>query len=131
LPKREETTNYHQQRNDIIPMFIKLLLNRTPVKRTCEILQIGSETYYNKLEWIYCRCLEFMERHEEKTFKSKTFDTVWLNTDKMIYHLNNIRKKGQSSGRFEDIEKRHVPTLIIVTSDVFSRYVFRSDVAYD
>jgi transposase-like protein len=131
LPMREETTNYYQQRNDIIPMFIKLLLNRTPVKRTCEILQIGSETYYNKLEWMYRRCLEFMERHEEKTFKSKTFDTVWLNTDKMIYHLNNVRKKGQSSGRFEDFEKRHVPTHIIVTSDVFSRYVFRSDVAYD
>ena len=66
LPTRESSTNYHQQRNDILPLFFKLLIRKVPVKRTCEILEINPTTYYGKLEWVYKRCLEFLERHEDK-----------------------------------------------------------------
>ncbi|WP_346886143.1 hypothetical protein [Clostridium sp. UBA4395] len=45
---------------------MKLILSRTPVTRICEILDIGSSTYYNKLAWLYRRCLESLERYEGK-----------------------------------------------------------------
>jgi hypothetical protein len=131
LPNREETFRYHQKRNDILPIFAKQIINRIPVKRTCEILQIGSQTYYQKLEWLYRRCLEFLERHETQAFEKKSFQYMWLNTDKMIYFLNNVRKKGEANGRYNNLEDKHFPTHIVVTSEVFSRNVFRSDVAYD
>ncbi|MFC0213802.1 insertion element protein [Paenibacillus chartarius] len=131
LPSQRESFGYHQKRNDVLLSLALCLLNRTPVKRTCEILQIGSETYYSKLEWLYKRCLEFLERHETKAFAKKKFDVMWLNTDKMIYYLNNVRKRGQGNLRYDDLEDRHFATHIVVTSDVHSRYVFRSDVAYD
>ena len=114
-----------------MPIFAKLLLNRTPVSRTCEILGIGRGTYYDKLEILYGRCLEFTEKHESKPLSEKHFKEMWLNTDKMTYHLNNVRKKGQGGSSYNGIEDPQFPTYVIVTADVISRYVFRCDVAYD
>ena len=131
LPSSKQSTTYHQQRNDILPMFTKLLLNKTPVSRTIDVLEIGVKTYYSKLEWVYRKCLEFLERYEKKPIQNKDFGTVWINSDKMIYYLNNVRKKGMGGSRYDEIENTQFPTHIVVSADVFSRYVLRADVAYD
>lgn len=131
LPTRRESFSYDQNKNDILHSFTLALLNRTPVKRTCEILNISPKTYYHKLEWVYRRCLEFLERYETKSFQAKEFKALWVNTDKLIYNLNNVRRRGQSNGRYNNLEDKQMQTHIVVSSDVHSRYVFRSDVAYD
>jgi hypothetical protein len=131
MPTTKQTVVYHQQRSEIVPNFAKLLLNRTPIKRTCEILNIGSGTYYKKLEQLYLRCLEFLEIHETRPLKEMTFKEMWLNTDKMTYLLNNVRRKGMGGGGYGELEELHFPTNVVITADVLSRYVFRSDVAYD
>jgi len=131
LPNRNNSITYHQQRSDILHLFTKLLLNRTPITRTCEILGIGRGTYYDKLEFVYRRCLEFLERHEIKPLQEKEFKEMWLNTDKMTYFLNNVRKKGMGGSKYDELEESNFPTNVTITADVFSRYVFRSDVAYD
>ncbi|WP_187442722.1 IS1 family transposase [Rossellomorea vietnamensis] len=131
LPKGRQAITYHQQRSDILPLFMKLLLSRAPITRTCEILGIGRGTYYDKLEFLYRRCLEFLERHETKPLQKVTFKEIWVNTDKMTYFLNNVRQKGMGGSRYSDVEDSQFPTNVVVSSDVHSRYVFRSDVAYD
>lgn len=131
LPTKRESTTYHQKRNDILPQFAKLLLSKTPVKRTCEFLGIGSKTYYTKLEWLYRCCLEFLDKYETKGFQSRAFDTMWINTDKMQYYLNNVRKKGKGGKYESNLEDKLLQTHIVISTDVKSRYVFRSDVAYD
>lgn len=131
LPNRKQTFTFNQKRNDILPNFAKCLINRTPVTRTCEILNISPKTYYHKLEWLYRRCLEFLERHETQAFENQQFDSIWLNTDQMIYYLNNVRKKGQSDGRYVNIEDTKYPTYVVISGDINSNYIFRSDVSYD
>lgn len=131
LPEQKECFTYYQKKNDILPLFMKLILSRTPVTRICEILDIGSSTYYNKLEWLYRRCLEFLERYEDKKLKNTHFDTLWLNTDKFTYHLNNVRKKGHGKNSILEKEKPLFPTSIVATTDSRSRYIFRADVAFD
>lgn len=131
MPTTKQSVVYHQQRNEIVRTFAKFLLNRTPVKRTCEILKMANGTYYKKLEWLYRRCLEFLEIHETRPLKKTTFKEIWLNTDKMTYFLNNVRRKGMGGGGYGELEDLHFPTNVVVTADVLSRYVFRSDVAYD
>lgn len=108
----EISTNYHQQRNDVLPLFFNLIIREVPVKRTCEILKMSPTTYYGKLEWIYKRCLEFLERNEEKAFAKARFDRMWLNTDNMVYNLNNIRKRGKGGNDFDDVEDKLYPTHI-------------------
>ncbi|WP_034760996.1 hypothetical protein [Rossellomorea vietnamensis] len=130
LPTTKESTTYHQKRNDILPLFAELITNRTPVNRVIEILDIGAQTYYSKLEWLYRKCLEFQERHEAK-LKEKNFKEVWINTDKMIYYLNNVRKTNAGSKYLLEQEEKQFPTQVVISSDNDSRYVFRADVAYD
>src|SRR5690606_23030279 len=40
-PNKTRNLTYNQKRNEILPMFAKLLINKTPISRTCEILNIG------------------------------------------------------------------------------------------
>jgi len=131
MPNTKQSITYNQRRNDIVPTFAKLLLNKTPVSRTCEILGIGRGTYYQKLEWLYRRCLEFLERYETKPLKQISFEKIWLNTDKMTYLLNNVRRKGMGGKKYNSVEDSQFPTNVVITAEVFSRYVFRSDIAYD
>jgi transposase-like protein len=131
LPNREKKFTYNQKKNDIMPMFAKMLINRLPVSRTCEALNISPKTYYHKLEWLYRRCLEFLERYEQKPLETMEIDSLWLNTDKMIYNLNNVRRKGHGGLRYDNVEDKLMQTQIIVSGDVDTGYIFRSDVAYD
>ncbi len=130
IPDKTRTTSYGQKRNDILPMYAKHLINRVPVSSTCRILGIGRETYYSKLKWLYRCCLEFLETHETKKLPKKSFNRIWLNTDMMMYHLNNVRKKGQPKIR-GTVADRHLQTQVVVTADSLTRYVLRADIAYD
>ena len=131
LPDGRKSITYNQKRSDVLLLLMKLLVSRVPVTRSCEILGIGRGTYYDKLEFLYKRCLEFLERHETKPLQKLQFDEVWLNTDKMTYFLNNVRQKGMGGSQYDDMEESQFPTSVVISSDVLSRYVFRSDVAYD
>ncbi|GMA60319.1 insertion element protein [Alicyclobacillus fastidiosus] len=131
LPKQRESFSYHQKRNDILPRFADLLIARTPVKRICETLKIGSETYYNKLEWLYQKCLEFLERHETKALANHQFDTLWVDTDQLVYYLNYIKRHGQGGRGFREREQQMFETHVLISCDVILRYVFRADLAYD
>ncbi|MBT2724766.1 insertion element protein [Bacillus sp. ISL-46] len=130
LPNKSQSTTYAQKRNDILPSFAEHLINRVPVSSTCKILGIGRSTYYSKLEWLYRCCLEFLETHETKQFAKMTFPRIWLNTDMMMYYLNNVRKKGEPRTK-GTVSEKQLPTQIVVSTDSQSRYVFRADVAYD
>lgn len=131
LPSQDKSFNYHQQRNDILVSFTKDILSRTPVKRICEKLEIGSSTYYNKLEWIYKKCLEFNKRYETDVLRNEQFDELWINTDMMIYNLNNIRMKGKAGKKNIGNKEKKLQTYLVASADLKSGYVFRSDVAYD
>ncbi|MBT2571615.1 insertion element protein [Planococcus sp. ISL-110] len=129
LPTKAETTSYHQKRNDILPVFADMIIQHIPVSSTCKVLKIGRSTYYEKLEWLYRCCLEFLETRE-KAFEKKVFPRIWVNTDMMMYVLNNVRKKGQTK-KFKRGNEKQLPTQVVISSDMRSRYVFRADVAYD
>ena len=130
LPEQQKCFNYHQKRNDILVQFVKDIMSRTPVRRTCEKLSISPSTYYNKLEWIYRKCLEFNERHETNELKNKQFDKIWLNTDMMIYNLNNIKQKGFGRKKGIGIKDKKIPIYVVASADLYYGYVFRADVAY-
>lgn len=131
LPDKIRSTTYHQQRNDVLPTFAMHLINRVPVSRSCAILGIGRGTYYSKLEWLYRCCLEFLEAKETKAFKEKEFPELWIETDKMMYVLNNVRKKGQRNTSKHLVVEKQLPTQVVVSSEHYSRYVFRTDICFD
>ncbi|WP_223639309.1 insertion element protein [Planococcus sp. 4-30] len=106
-----------------------MIIHHIPVTSTCKVLKIGRSTYYEKLEWLYRCCLEFLETRE-KAFEKKVFPRMWINTDMMMYVLNNVRKKGQKI-KFKRGNEKQLPTQVVISTYMNSRYVFRADVAYD
>ena len=131
LPNKTQRTNFNQKRNDILPLFAKLLVNKVPINRTCDVLEIGKGTYYQKLEWLYRCCLEFLETRETKPLAKKEFNEMWLTTDKLQYNLNNVLKKGRGRNSGKEIEDKQLQTSIVATADKNSYYVFRTDLCYD
>lgn len=131
LPSKSQNTTYNQKRNDIVPQFARVLINRVPVASTCKILDIGRKTYYSKLEWLYRCCLEFLETRETKILEKRQFKTIWLNTDMMVYVLNNVRRKGHSKAKSGATDDKQLSTQTVVTADQHTRYVFRADIAFD
>lgn len=84
------------------------------------------------------RCLEFLEKHEARPLSSKTFDKLWINSDIFVYYLNNNRHKLPGNDKtVRDVrpvqkeEFRKMQTRCIVSGDIYSRYIFRADLAYD
>jgi len=132
LPAISGGFNYHQRLDGILIDFAKDIMSHMPVRRTCEKLKIGSNTYYSKLEILYKRCLEFLELHETQAFKKINFDEIMINTDSLQYYLNNIRLKGKGKkpGEEDEMESKLL-TYLIASVDINSGYAFRSDIAYD
>ncbi len=75
--------------------------------------------------------MEFLELRETKALEKKTFDEMWVNTDKMVYILNNVRKKGASNKAKHSSVEKQLPTQVVISSEHHSRYVFRADVCFD
>jgi hypothetical protein len=131
LPEIRESFNYHQKKNIILRSLFEDIVSKTPVRRTCEKNKISPKTYYDKLEWLNRRALEFFEKVEVKRFSEMKFKELWINVDYVNYKLNNIRRKGKG-GKYPEIkDDRMLSTSIFIAADLDSRYVFASDVAYD
>jgi transposase-like protein len=129
LPEKERRTNYAQNKNEVLVRLARSIIGRSPVRRSMKLVGVGAGTYYHKLEWIYRRCLEFLERHERQRIPEIPMSTMWLNTDSLIYHLNPLNRLGTSPEVYQPDSS--LETAIVVSADSRSRYVFRTDVAYD
>lgn len=130
LPERHERFTYHQKRDDTLVQIAKCIIGKVGVRRTCEMVGIGYSTYYKKAEQIYQRSLEFLERHETQKLKKLEFKSIWINTDQLLYYLNNTKNKGFGGVKFDEDDPK-LQTHIIASADVRSWYVFRADVAHD
>lgn len=56
---------------------------------------------------------------------------MWVDTDQLMYFLNNVRNHGRGGVRYEDTDEPTFPTYSVVSAEVTTRYVLRADVAYD
>ncbi|MDD2534109.1 MAG: hypothetical protein PHC86_05365 [Eubacteriales bacterium] len=130
-PELHERHNFRQKRNDVLVPLMTQLFTKNNVKGMMENLDMGASTFYHKLEWLYRKCLEFNAIYEAGPLKSKTFDELWLNTDSLIYNLNNIRMRGHGVYNPKNKLDKLPATNIIGSADLKSGYVFRLDIAYD
>lgn len=141
LPSKKSRLNYNHKRSAILVRFTKDLVGRTPVRSTCEQNGIGHATYYRELERLYLKCLEFLQHHETLQLRKMDFAEMFIDTDSMIYNLNNIRKKGFAKAKDKQLKTDkelgvepqdvNLQTYLIASADMLSGYVFRADIAYD
>lgn len=92
------------QKVDKTLKIINNILTRKAVRGTVENHKIGTQQYYDKIKVFYQKCLEFLEKHETRTFKDKQFDELWLTTDFLEFTPNFQRDNGHG-GEYNKIVK--------------------------
>lgn len=132
-PSTKESHNYGLKVDNITLSIFQDIISRVPVKKICERNDITPTTFYHRIDFIYQKCLAFLERYEGR-ISDLEFDDLYLASDSFIYMLNNIRRKGKGGSKQSRQEKANATeamTYMITTGDVESFYVFRSDICYD
>lgn len=78
-----------QRRPELNAEVYKLLINKVPMRRICEVLAINPATLYNKLSYLDHIASEFSERQELKLINSANFaKRAYVSVDRQDHILN-------------------------------------------
>ena len=91
----------------------KLLMNKVPLSRIINILQISWEVLYNRIDHIHKQCLAFAS-NRENNLKELPFKRIYLAIDRQEYSVNWNERK----------DKRNVVLSAMASADNKSGYVF-------
>lgn len=113
----------HRQRRPELNAFIfRLLVNKSPMRRICEIADASPGTVYAKLRYISGQCERFVRCHESKLLDpSSRLPPLVLSSDRQDYLIN----WGTS------VDRRNIRLHGIGTADNSTGYVFGMHLDYD
>ncbi len=102
-------------------LIFKLLMNRSPFRRICEIADISEGSIYGKIDFIHKQCVAFVAERERKLLNGKKIKRLYVSVDRQEYVVNWSRRK----------DKRNIKLSAIGSADNESGYVFQMNVNYD
>ncbi|MFT4655158.1 MAG: transposase-like protein [Patiriisocius sp.] len=76
------------RRSEINKSFFLHIVNKTPMRRMCEILDISSKTYFDKLNWLYEQYLAFARDREIRLLRATYAQKIDICTDRQV-HISN------------------------------------------
>jgi len=76
------TKRRKQKPSEVNKQPYSLLMNKVPIKRCCEILDISPPTFYHKLDWLYEQAQGFIR--ERKLLSSFEAERLYLSTDRQV-----------------------------------------------
>jgi transposase-like protein len=99
----------------------KLLMNKVPFARICEVTGISMQTLYDKLDFIHRQALAFAAKHERKLPELTAVQKHYIAVDRQEYSVNWSQRK----------DKRNVVLRAIGSADLASGYVFGMHLNFD
>ena len=81
------TTTVKQRRGDANGLIFKLLVNKVPFHRICEVMDVSMQTLYDKIDFLYRQCLTFAANHERNA-KLLKLDKLAISVDRQDYMFN-------------------------------------------
>lgn len=91
----------------------KLLVNKVPLNRIINILDISWEVLYHRMNFIHKQCLAFVSNRENK-LKNMEIKRLYLSIDRQDYEVNWTERK----------DKRNVVLSAITSADNSTGYIF-------
>lgn len=101
-------------------MIFSLLMNKSPMRRICEVADIGPEGLYGKIDFLYEQTRLFVA-NREKRLSSMGIPRLYLATDRQDYVVNWTRHE----------DRRNVVLHAVGTADNATGYVFGMHLNYD
>jgi transposase-like protein len=110
----------------------KLLMNKSPLSRICEVAEVNINTVYHRIDFIHKQCLAFaghreqplllgkaltgkaLDKIDKKTIIESPIKRLYVAIDRQSYSVNWSRRK----------DKRNVMLQAVGSADLASGYVF-------
>lgn len=115
----KSTTGHKQPHKN--RLIFSLLMNKSPLRRICEVADIGPEGLYGKIEFLYRQSLAFAAHREAHLLAGMTLPRFYLATDRQDYVVNWNRQE----------DRRNVVLHAVGTADNVTGYVFGIHLNYD
>ena len=109
-----------QQKPEKNEYVFNVLLNKSPLKRICEVTKITMSTLYGKIDFIHQQCLAFVAEHERR-IPELSLKRLYLSVDRQEYSVNWKQAN----------DKRNIIIQALGCADNRSSYVFGMQVNYD
>lgn len=110
----------YQKQPEITEQVFKLLVNKAPFRRICEVVDIHPETLYHRIDFLFEQCQNFTASFEEK-LKTLPIRRLYLSCDRQDYLVNWSQRKDKRNNIFQ----------AVATVDNDTRYVFANHLNYD
>lgn len=114
-----KSTRYQKQ-PEITEQVFKLLMNKSPFRRICEVVDIHPETLYHRINFLEEQCNSFASHHEAK-LKTMSIKRLYLTVDRQDYSVNWSQRKDKRNNVFQGV----------ATADNETRYVFAHHLNFD
>lgn len=101
-------------------LIFSLLMNKSPMRRICEVADIGPEGLYGKIDFLYEQTRRF-SANREKRLPGMAIPRLYLGTDRQDYVVNWTRHE----------DRRNVVLHAVGTADNSTGYIFGMHLNYD
>jgi len=102
-------------------MVFALLMNKSPMRRICEVADIDPKTLYGKIDFLYEQARVFVAAREHRLLMDFPVNHLYLAVDRQDYVVNWTQQE----------DRRNVVLHAVGTADNVSRYVFGMHLNYD
>ena len=103
-------------------LVFKLLMNKSPLSRICEVADIDPVTLYRKIQYIRDQCEQFTAHREKRLFEGDVVPSkVQISVDQQFNFVNWPMRK----------DKRNVQIYTIASADNLTGYVFNASSNFD
>ncbi len=102
-------------------LIFKLLMNKSPFRRICEIAEISHGSLYPKINFLHRQSLAFIADRERKLLQGKNIRRLYISSDRQEYVVNWTQRK----------DKRNIKLSAIGSADNVTGYVFAMNLNYD
>ncbi|MCQ1056555.1 hypothetical protein LRP52_00555 [Photobacterium sp. ZSDE20] len=92
-----------QRRSEVNKRLYLSIVNKVPVRRACEMLEIAPDTYYRKLDFLHEQALTYIRERELKLFEQFSSRRIYLSTDRQAHFSNWTNRKDKKNCEFHAI----------------------------
>lgn len=111
-----------QRKSAVNRLVFSLLMNKSPLRRICEVADINAVTLYQRIDFFYRQCVAFAAHRERRLLDgSLAIRRLYLAVDRQDYVINWSRQA----------DRRNVTLHALASADLATRYVFGIHLDFD
>jgi len=109
----------HQKDSHKNKWIFKLLMNKVPLRRICELVDIDMWGLYGKIDYIHRQCLAYAAEKEKKLFATKR-DRAYVCVDRQEHTVN-----------WSDSDRANVKLNVVGSADMRNGFIFGVNLNFD